>query len=152
MDFYNGTRSNPVGTGVDVIAALPEDPTEDPPALESFAAATTPPLQQEQGTRRRTRQTPRRTGFGRLVTLPVYEERIQSPDRCRCCGTPSRVEVPNKGHSGRYELDVIAPFRVPRALKSGIPSTSIASGNVPAAIKLTRNQDAVQSIRSGMPA
>ena len=43
MDFYNGTRSNPVGTGVDVIAALPEDPTEDPPALESFAAATTPP-------------------------------------------------------------------------------------------------------------
>lgn len=43
MDFYNGTRSNPVGTGVDVIAALPEDPTEDPPALELFAAATTPP-------------------------------------------------------------------------------------------------------------
>lgn len=90
--------------------------------------------------------------FGRLVTLPVYEERIQSPDRYRCCGTPSRVEVPNQGHSGRCELDVVAPSRVARALKSGIPNTSITSGNVPAAIGLTRNRVPVQSIRSGMSA
>jgi len=86
---------------------------------------------------------PRRTGFGRPVTLPVYEEGIQSPDRCRCCGTPLRVEVPNKGHSGRYELDVIGSSRVPRALKSGIPNMSVTNGNVPVAIGPTRNQDAV---------
>ena len=110
------------------------------------------PLQQEQGNRRRTRQTPRRTGFGRRVTLPVYDDRIQSPDRCQCCGTPSRVEVANKGHRGRYELDVIAPSPVPQALKSGIPNTSIARGNEPVVIGLTRNQDAVQSICRGMSA
>ncbi|AGA34479.1 transposase, IS66 family [Thioalkalivibrio nitratireducens DSM 14787] len=93
-------------------AAETEDPTEDPTAPASeppSSAATTPASDKNKAPAGKPGKRPGAPGCGRLVTLPVQEEILHSPDRCRCCGTPFPADAPTKGYNGRYALDVVAP-------------------------------------------
>jgi len=48
-------------------------------------------------------------GYGRTVELAVTAEQVHRPQDCALCGQPLSPDAPQKGHNGRYELDIAPP-------------------------------------------
>jgi len=48
-------------------------------------------------------------GHGRGVELTVTAQRTHRADECALCAQPLRPDAPQRGHNGRYEIDIAAP-------------------------------------------
>ncbi len=48
-------------------------------------------------------------GYGRTVELAVTAQRTHRPHECALCAEAFAPDAPQRGHNGRYEIDIVSP-------------------------------------------
>jgi len=97
----------PQGAGQDIEeGSQTDEPANEPEDKKDSEKEQSKPTEKSPGKPGKPKGAP---GYGRGVELAVTAERTHRPRECTLCAQTLPLDAPQRGHNGRYEIDIAPP-------------------------------------------